>query len=164
MMSRRLVQFLFVVVVFSGSAFQVSSQQTDQKQREVTIYFWDANSKSSDLGLAPVKRMVVAAAPLRPALEALFTGPTKEEEAKGLSSSTFGMRFEGVTLTDGDALVKFSQPANETNYGSQGPMIFAEAIEKTARQFPTVKKVEICAVGETLIDSELEKPFPKCLK
>jgi spore germination protein GerM len=108
--------------------------------------------------------MVVAAAPLRPALEALFTGPTKEEEAKGLSSSTFGMRFEGVTLTNGVALVKFSQPANETNYGSLGPAIFAEAIEKTARQFPTVKKVEICAVGETLIDSQLEKPFPKCAK
>jgi spore germination protein GerM len=165
-MLRTLMQFFFFAVVFSGSAFQVRSQQTatDQKQREVMIYFWDANSKKSDLGLSPVKRMVLAAAPLRPALEALFGGPTKEEEARGLSSSTFGMRFEGVTLTNGVTLVKFSQPVNETNYGSQGPMIFAEAIEKTARQFSTVKKVEICAVGETLIDSQLEKPFPRCPK
>jgi hypothetical protein len=160
-----LVSFLFVILVFAGSAFHLSGQQTatDQKLREVTIYFWDANSKKSDLGLVPVKRMVVAAAPLRPALEALFIGPTKEEEARGLSSSTFGMRFEGVTLTDGVARVKFSQPKEETNYGSLGPAIFAEAIEKTARQFPTVKKLEICALGETLIDSQLEKPFPKCV-
>lgn len=164
-MSRRLVQFLFFVVVFAGSAFHLSGQTaTNQKQREVTIYFWDANSKQSDLGLEPVKRMVLATAPLRPALEALFAGPTKEEEAKGLSSSTFGMKFEGVALTNGVALVKFSQPSGATNYGSLGPAIFAEAIEKTARQFPTVKKVEICAVGETLIDSQLEKPFPKCAK
>jgi len=60
--------------------------------------------------------------------------------------------------------VRFSQPKDQTNYGSQGPIIFAAAIERTARQFPTVKKVEICAVGPTMIDSELEKPFPKCQK
>ena len=43
-------------------------------------------------------------------------------------------------------------------------MIFAQSIEKTARQFSTVKKVNICAVGDTLIDSQLEKPFAKCPK
>jgi hypothetical protein len=67
-----------------------------------------------------------------------------------------------LSLQNGFALVKFSQAPNQTNYGSQGPMIFAQAIEKTARQFPTVKKVQVCAVGDTLIDSQLEKPFPKC--
>ena len=89
---------------------------------------------------------------------------TLEEKARGLSSSTFGMTFEDLKFQNGTALVKFSQPPNQTNYGSQGPMIFAEAIEKTARQFPAVKKVRICAVGDTLIDAQLEKPFPKCPK
>lgn len=107
-------------------------------------------------------RQANTVAPLRPTLEALFAGASKEEEGKGLSSSTFGMKFLGVTLRNGFALVKFSQPPNQTNYGSLGPAIFAQAIEKTARQFPTVKKVEICAVGDTLIDAQLEKQFPRC--
>ena len=42
--------------------------------------------------------------------------------------------------------------------------MFVKAIEMTAKQFPTVKRVEICALGETLIDSQLEKPFAKCSK
>ena len=74
------------------------------------------------------------------------------------------MRLEGVTLKNGLALIKFSQPAEATNYGSQGPFIFAKAIQRTVRQFPTVKRVEICAIGETLIDSQLERPFPRCSK
>ena len=69
-----------------------------------------------------------------------------------------------MTLTKGVALIKFSQPEGATNYGSQGPFVFAKAIETTARQFPTVKRVEICAVGDTLIDAQLEKPFPRCSK
>lgn len=102
---------------------------------------------------------------LKLTLDWLFAGGlSKDEEARGLASRAFGMRLEGVTLKNGVALVKFSQPAGATNYGSLGPAIFAEAIEKTARQFPTVKKVEICAVGETLIDGQPEKPFPKCAK
>ena len=88
----------------------------------------------------------------------------REEQDRGLSLPTFGMRLEGVTLRNGVALIKFSQPAGVTNYGSQGPFVFEKAIERTARQFPTVKRVEICAIGETLIYSQLEKPFPRCAK
>jgi hypothetical protein len=139
----------------------------DERQaptRDVKIYLWNANSKSSDIALTAVVRQADRRAPLRPALEALFAGATGEEERNGLNSSTFGMKFVGVTLRNRLALVRFSQPPNQTNYGSLGPAIFAQAIEKTARQFPTVRKVGICAVGETLIDSQLEKPFPKCPK
>ena len=130
------------------------------KSRNVTIYLWDANSNSADISLKPATRSVGGVAVLRLSLEMLFAGPTDEE--KGLSSSTFGMKFEDVKLQKGVALVKFSQPPNQTNYGSQGPAIFSEAISKTAKQFPTVKRVQICAVGNTLFDAQLEKPFPKC--
>lgn len=133
-----------------------------EARREVKIFLWDVNSKEAGFGLAPVTRRVITPAPLLATLQMLFAGATDEEKAKGLSSATFGMQFEDVKLQNGNALVKFSQPRNQTNYGPQAPMIFAEAIEKTARQFPSVKKVEICAVGDTLIDAQLEKPFPKC--
>jgi hypothetical protein len=74
------------------------------------------------------------------------------------------MKFEGVSLGNGTALVRFSQPPDETDYGSAGPGIFAEAVERTAKQFPTVRRVKICAVGKILIDSELLNPFPRCPK
>jgi Sporulation and spore germination len=141
-----------------------SFEMYESKMREVNLYFWrfndDDGSKPFVLGTA--QREVDAKAPLSPTLEALFRGATKNEEDKGFGSSTFGMKFEGVVLKGGVATVKFSQPPNETNYGSMGPFIFLESIEKTAKQFPSVKKVVVCAVGETMIDSELDKQFPRC--
>ena len=150
-------------VIVNRNSYELS-ESDEAKTRDVKIYLWEANSNQPDIALSAVVRQVDRRAPLRPTLEALFAGATKDEEGKGLSSSTFGMKFVGVTLQNGFALVKFSQPPKQTNYGSQGPMIFAQAIEKTARQFPTVRKVQICAVGDTLIDSQLEKPFPRCPK
>lgn len=150
-------------VIVNRNSYELS-ESDEKKTRDVKIYLWEANSNQPDIALTAVMRQVDRRAPLRLTLEALFAGATKDEEGKGLSSSTFGMKFVGVTLQNGFALVKFSQPPNQTNYGSQGPMIFAQAIEKTARQFPTVKRVQVCAVGDTLIDSQLEKPFPRCSK
>jgi hypothetical protein len=135
------------------------------KSRTTKIYLWDANSDSADIALVAVTRRSIGDNMLKLTMDWLFgTTLSKEEEDRGLTLPTFGMRLEGVTLKNGVALIKFSQPVGATNYGSQGPFIFAKAIEKTARQFPTVKRVEICAVGETLIDSQLEKTFPKCAK
>jgi len=134
--------------------------------REVKIYLQrtlvDPAGSNSDES-TPVKRTVNAHAPLKGALEMLFSESiTAAEEKDGFWSPTYGMKFEGVVLKNGTATVKFSQPPNKTNYGSMGPMFFAEAIEKTARQFPSVKRVKICAVGDTMIDSELDTQFDRC--
>jgi hypothetical protein len=136
----------------------------DAGLKYVKIYLWRVNDEQpgKNFVLQAVQRQVAANAPLRPTLEELFQGPTADEAAKEFGSATFGMKFEGVVLKNGTAIVKFSQPANQTNYGSLGPFIFLDAIEKTAKQFPTVKRVEVCAVGETLIDAQLEKQFPRC--
>lgn len=153
-------------VIYNKNSYDDDYYTEDKSLREVKIYLWRANDEfqNRNFVLSPVTRRVNAAAPLQPTLEALFKGTTEYENDLEYSSSTFGMKFEGVVLKDGTALVKFSQPPNETNYGSLGPFIFTEAIEKTAKQFPTVKKVEICAVGETLIDSQLDKQIPRCPK
>ena len=134
------------------------------KMRDVKIFLWNAQSTATNLAFTPVMRRVIASAPLRPTLQMLFEGATGDEQAKGLTSPTFGMKLEAVKIEHGAATIKFSQPPNQTNYGSEGPAIFAQAIERTARQFSTVKQVKICAVGETLIDAQLEKPFAKCPK
>ena len=143
----------------------LTAQSTPPKSRTTKIYLWDANSNKPDIQLVAVTRRSVGDNVLELTMGWLFaTTLSKEEEDRGLSLPTFGMRLEGVTLKNGVALIKFSQPAGATNYGSLGPFIFAKAIERTARQFPAVKRVEICAVGDTLIDSQLEKPFPRCAK
>jgi hypothetical protein len=143
----------------------LTAQSAAPKSRTIKIYLWDANSDKADIALVPVTRRIGGDNVLKLTMDWLFgTTLSKEEEDRGLSLPTFGMRLEGVTLKNGVALIKFSQPDGATNYGSQGPFIFEEAIERTARQFPTVSKVEICAVGDTLIDSQLEKPFTKCAK
>ena len=136
----------------------------DAGLKYVKIYLWRVNDEqpNKNFVLGTVDRQVESVAPLRPTLEELFRGTTEDEEQKGFSSATFGMKFEGVVLKNGVATVKFSQPPNQTNYGSLGSFIFLEAIEKTAKQFPSVKKVEVCAIGETLIDAQLEKQFPRC--
>jgi hypothetical protein len=151
-------------VIYNRPSYLEPADERLTRTRDVKVFVWDANSNSARFSLVPVNRRVLAAAPLRPALQMLFAGLTDEEKARGLSASTFGMTFEDLKFQNGTALVKFSQPPNQTNYGSDGPRIFAEAIEKTARQFPAVKQVKICAVGNTLIDAQLEKPFPRCPK
>src|SRR5688572_10467176 len=135
------------------------------RARTTKIYLWDANSDKPDIQLVAVTRRSIGQNILEMTMSWLFsTTLSKEEEERGLTLPTFGMRLQGVTLKNGVARVRFYQPEGATNYGSQGPFVFAKAIEMTARQFPTVKKVEICAVGETLIDAQLEKPFPRCAK
>jgi hypothetical protein len=141
-----------------------SFEMNEPKWRKVELFFWRADDEGKDgnFVLGTVEREVVATAPLTPTLQALFIGVAKNEEGKGFTSPTFGMKFEGVVLKNGVATVKFSQPKDQTNYGSLGPFIFLKAIEKTAKQFPSVKKVVVCAIGETMIDSQLDKQFPRC--
>jgi hypothetical protein len=135
------------------------------KSRTIKIYLWDVNSDKAGIPLVAVTRRIGGDNVLKLTMDWLFgTTLSKYEEDRGLTLPTFGMRLEGVTLKNGVALIMFSQPAGATNYGSQGPFIFKKAIERTARQFPAVKRVEVCAVGETLIDSQLETPFTKCSK
>lgn len=158
-------------VIFNRNSNEIIAEEIDKYNKnfkDVVVYLWHPNEtppEGKNYFLMAVSKNISrrnAVAPLRPTLELLFSGAGEADVRDGFASPTFGMKFEGVTLKDGTAIIKFSQPPNQTNYGSLGAFIFAEAVEKTAKQFPTVKKVELCAIGETLIDAQLEKPFPKC--
>jgi spore germination protein GerM len=165
---KRIVPFLILAVFLSALAALPAFAQTNIPEygepKEVKIYLPRANADKSGLELSPVRRVANSNAPLRSTLEFLFEGPTEEERLQGFAASTFGMKFVVVVLKNGTALIRFSQPKNQIDYESLSPTFFVKSIEATAMQFPAVKKVEICAVGETRIDSKLEKPFPKCPK
>ena len=103
-----------------------------------------------------------AFAPLRPTLEILFAEASQDDKNSGFESAVFGMKFEGVVLRNGVALIKFSQPKVKNKMPAVAPRIFLEAIEKTAKQFPTVKKVELCEVGGTTFAFDIKPQIPKC--
>lgn len=150
-------------VIYNENSFTRYSEKNENLKR-VKIYLWRANDivPNRNFVLSPVYRYVNPKVPLRPTLEALFGEVKKYEADYGFSSSTFGLKFEGVTIKKGTAVIKISQSPNDRNYGTLGAFIFVDAVKKTAMQFPTVKKVEICRIGETFIDAELAKPFSKC--
>ncbi len=152
-------------VIFNEHTFNRYTFE-NEKLKRVKLYFWRANDvlEGHNFLLSTVYRYVNPKAPLRPTLAALFGEIKDDELGYGFSNPTFGMKFEGVVLRGETATVKFSQPKNQTNYGTLGSYIFLRSIEKTALQFPTVKKVKICAVGDTLFDAQMDEPFTKCSK
>lgn len=136
------------------------------QQKEVEIYLQkdiDLPDNSVRSEWTAVKRMGSSQSPLRSALEWLFEPKITPEEAKqNIYEVTFGMKFEGVNIKNGTATVRFSETP-ESNYGTSGGGIFYDAIVKTAKQFPSVKRVSICVVGETNIDGEYDtKLFKPC--
>ena len=147
-MKRRLFSIILTAIVLASGSANLAAQavKTENRQIEVKIYLQktliDPSGATSD-ELTPVTRRVNAASPLRSTLEALFAPQiAAAEEKQNFYASTYGMKFEGVSLKNGTALVRFSQPPEETNYGSAGAGIFTAAIEQTAKQFPTVRRVK----------------------
>lgn len=140
---------------------------TNAQQREVRIYLQqdiDLPNNIVRTDWVSVKRMADAKSPIRSTLEWLFKPRlTPEEENLKIYDVSFGMKFEGVSLKGGTATVRFSE-TKDSNYGTSGGGIFYTAIQKTVKQFPTVRRVVICVVGETGLDGEYDKKIFKPCK
>ena len=157
---------LLVLLVSSGSLDVAAQQKTEQ----VKIYLMksldkkysqDPYDSKNPYNLHPVTRQVPANAPLRSALESLTLGPTAPEEAVGLLSSTFGIKLLSVRIRNGTAYTRFTQPPGAAFPGDAAPFIFADAVERTAKQFSTVKKVSVCLDGVLNFGDESgERPKP----
>lgn len=152
-LSRKVFVLTLLVLPVSFGSFEVAAQQ---KTQQVKIYLrksldkkyqQDPYDEKNPFGLHPVMRQVPANAPLRSALEALMLGPTTTEEAGGVLSSTFGLKLLSVRIRNGTAYTRFTQPPGAAFPGDAAPFIFADAVERTAKQFSTVKKVFVCLDG-----------------
>lgn len=171
-MNRIIIQILSLSILIIGFfSFAAAQKKRDSKQdrREVKIYLVKEVSENGDYdpqnpaNLFPVKRRVDAARPLSGALRALMKGETRAEEKRGLSSGTFGIRFVSVSVENGTARARFTVPENVSFSGENWTLYFVEAVERTALQFPLVKKVSVCLDGE--LDFGLEDdsvPRRKC--
>lgn len=157
---------VFAIMIFSSFAFVQAQSKQKGKQLEVNIFFMKVGegfgseaSEENPFGLIAVKRKVNAESPLQDALIALTKEPTKKEKARNLHSAVWGINFVSVKVEDGTAHALFSMPLEANFSGDNAPDIFKSAVEQTALQFPSVKKVEVCLDG--IIDFEIDDPdFP----
>jgi spore germination protein GerM len=154
---------LLILTVLLPAAFLGGNAQT-AKLRTVKVYFWEINNESGGDELKPFAREVAAASPLRPTVEAFLAGPTAAEEAKGFGGLAYGgLKLVSVKLKNGTARIDFTREIRaDYNPGDLETLRFESALTKTAKQFPTVKKVVVCVNGynEFGVGMVIDAPVP----
>ena len=93
----------------------------------------------------PLKRRVAAPAVLRGAMKALLVGPTTAERARGYGgwfSATTANHLRSVRIVDGVAYIDFRNLAAHIPNASTscGSALLLAQLDRTAKQFPTVKR------------------------
>ncbi len=120
--------------------------------RTVQVFFANTSLGAECDDVFPVPRTVDAAAPLRPALEALLAGPTPAEQAVGyggwFSSATEGT-LNDVSIQSRIAYADFDDlhaiiPNASTSCGSAGLL---SQLDSTATQFDTVDDARYSLLG-----------------
>jgi hypothetical protein len=161
--------FIVAMVVLNGIGTVSAQRKKASNLMDVKIYLakeyddYDAEyTEKNPYNLFAVKRKVDARAPLRNTLKALADGATKAEENQKLFSAMFGIKLLSVRLEKGTAYTYFTMPEGATFSGDGSPFIFKGVVEKTALQFPQVKKVVVCLDGILDFWSESEDPPKKC--
>lgn len=144
----KLAATLGLLVIACGIVSAVPQAKVGGR-REVKVYFYHEPGEYIDL--APVKRLVNASAPARPAIEALLKGPTAGERRKGFESlaSASDFRIGSLKIVDGTARINFISTRRWTGWaGDLAPVRFKTAVELTLKQFPTVQKVIVSLNGD----------------
>lgn len=139
-----------------AEAQQRSSSSGASGQRQVRIYFpRDGNPHPRDpFNLQFVVRNVSSAAPARPALEALLTGPTAAERQRRLRAlDAEGLNISALIIKGGEARVDFVSRGGKRWAGDLSPAEFRRAVERTLKQFSTVRSVVVSVDGKTDFDS-----------
>lgn len=139
------------VILFACAATSglVVGQAKVAARKEVKVYFYHDPGEYIDL--APVTRSVNAAAPARPAIEALLKGPTAAERQKGFDSlaSASDFRIGALKISGGTARINFVSTRRWTGWpGDLAPVRFKTAVELTLKQFPSVRRVIVSLNGD----------------
>ncbi|PIR88059.1 MAG: hypothetical protein COU10_01260 [Candidatus Harrisonbacteria bacterium CG10_big_fil_rev_8_21_14_0_10_45_28] len=127
---------------------------SSEEQMSLKVFF--GNSKSDptaqNCGMTyPVVRVVPKTqAVARGALNLLFAGPSEVEQSLGYFTSLDNpeVRILDLVIEDGVAKVNFNEALNQIG-GSCKVMATRAQIEKTLKQFETVKEVEISVNGRS---------------
>ena len=171
MKMKRVLTALAAVLLVSGLCAGVSAQgRGSARTTEVQVYFpmeGDApDSTKNPWNLQPVARRVPAAAPLRPAIEALLKGPTRQEQQKGFGPlDAKGIYIVKLAVKGGTAYASFAHRKSWPGWsGDLSPFSFGDAVERTMKQFPHVRSTVVCVDGLVNFGDESggpDKPCPK---
>ncbi len=169
MKTMRVILTIITALALLGEITGAVPQRPRSDTRQVRVYFYSENeihSKTTSdsrqaavenlLALVPVRRKVSGVTPARGAIEALIAGPTDEEKGRGLRSPhTHDLSIKTLAIDDGTARISLvSKCADCPRWpGDLAPWRFREAIERTLKQFPTVRRVVICLDGIENFDS-----------
>jgi len=155
-----------IVLAVSSACF---SQKTGTAEvapgtKAVKVYFMFIGPDGTESNLRPLKREVAAGAPLFPTIAAILESPTEAEQKLGYTSAGYGdMKLDSVTLKKGTARIDFSRKIRpDYNPGDLQTLDFEDAVIRTAKQFPAVKKVIVCVNGinEFGIGMVVGRPYP----
>lgn len=152
---------LLVFAAFAAPAVTRAQQRGSSSgvasgQRQVRVYFpRDGNPHPRDpFNLQFVVRNVSSSAPARPALEALLVGPTAEERRRRLRAlDAVGLNISTLVIKGGEARVDFVSRGGKRWAGDLSPAEFRRAVERTLKQFSTVRSVVVSVDGKTDFDS-----------
>lgn len=150
---------LCVLLVAQSSAFAGYRPQPVSSEIELQLFFtydWNHPKAAEDCGAGLFfKRKITATKQTaNAALKLLFAGPTAEEKAKGAGSlAPLGDYYLGVSIKKGVAIVNF-RPGAEEHLHVNGAICQSEhvttPIEKTLKQFTTIKSVEYAINGKII--------------
>ncbi|MBA3633274.1 MAG: GerMN domain-containing protein [Acidobacteria bacterium] len=141
--------FAYLLIIVSSGIFVQAQKSTDSKLKEVKVYLHFIGAEGIESKILPLKRKVPRQAPLFPAIEAMLKDPTEAEQKLGYHSAGYGdMKLVSVKVKKGTARIDFSRTISKGyNPGDLQTLAFESAVIKTAKQFPSVKKVIVCVNG-----------------
>ncbi len=145
------------ILLLASAQGSISSapQRKVADRKEVKVYLYHDPGEVIDL--APVTRSVNAAAPARPAIEALLKGPTAAERRSGFGplASAREFRIGSLKISRGTARVNFVTTRRWAGWpGDLAPVRFKTAVELTLKQFPSVQRVIVSLNGDEKFYSE----------
>jgi spore germination protein GerM len=152
--TKSMVRMLAMVAALSTPSASVNAQKSSSASantREVNVYYVYETSGGPLVSgeLYSIVRWVSKRAPLQAALKALVEGPTSEVANLGYQSPAYaeGMKLASAKIKRGIAYAYFTRPPMPGNPPDMASLRFEEAVVKTAKQFPTVRKVVVCVNG-----------------
>ncbi len=169
MRTKRVLVVLAAALMLGGLCFDARAQaDKSSRNTEVQVYFpkeGDSADANNPWNLQPVARRVPAAAPLRPAIEALLAGPTPQEEQQGFGRlDVKGIYVVKVAVRDGTAYASFAHRKGTGWAGDLSPFSFGDAVERTMKQFPHVRRAVVCVDGVVNFGDESGGPVLRCPK
>ena len=146
------------ILLLSLLFFAFSNVHAQQQTMQIKLYFPNTKFGNGDCSVRvyPTTRTIAKTnATAKAALEQLFAGPTSEEKAKGFysdfSEATKSFLIS-VNIKNRNAYVNLRDLTATSSIGnfttSCGGSNFFGQVEKTLRQFPTVRKVFFAIEGD----------------